>query len=284
MRKKETLPKKGEEAAKGGATQQGGSMPLPSKAPAKAGKGKGNAGGATEERVKRLTRAAVASVAAAALGVTFGVYSLTSANAQIAQTKENLVNVVVAANEIPSGSTITAESLKTIEVPSAYVSSGAVSNAEDFVGQTAITRIDANTQITNSSVAGGRNTGSLANSLAAGYKAVTISVDSVQGFSGMLRAGDTVDVLTTSSSMGGSGLERITGSALVIALDGNLFTQSTGGTTAMGSTSSSSNTSSSYSTITLEVTPNEADAIRAAQAAGGISLELHSTAKSGSAE
>ena len=278
--KKTALPKKGEQTEAQGAAQ-GGAMPLPAKKPVK-GKGKKD-GGATEERVKRLTRAAVASVAAAALGVTFGVYALTSANAQIAQTKENLVNVVVAANEIPAGATITAASLKTIEVPSAYVSSGAVSDAEGFVGQTAITRIDSGTQLTNSSVAGGRNTGSLANSLAAGYKAVTISVDSVQGFSGMLRAGDTVDVLTTSSTLGGSGLERITGSALVIALDGNLFTEATGGTTALGTSSSSSSSSSSYSTLTREVTPNEADAIRAAQAAGGISLELHSTA-SGSAE
>lgn len=277
--KKTVLPKKGEQPEATAA--QNGSMPLPGKQPPK-GKGKG-AGGATEERIKRLSHAAVASVAAAALGVTFGVYSLTSANAQIAQTKENLVNVVVASAEIPAGATITADALKTIEVPAAYVSSGAVSDAESFVGQTAITRIDSGTQLTNSSVAGGRNTGSLANSLAAGYKAVTISVDSVQGFSGMLRAGDTVDVLTTSSTLGGSGLERITGSALVIALDGNLFTEATGGTTALGTSSTSSSSSSSYSTITLEVTPNEADAIRAAQAAGGISLELHSTA-SGSAE
>lgn len=276
MSKNGILPKKGEDKA---TTAQTGGNPLPGQAPK--GKGKGKAGTATEQRIKSLTRAAVASVAAAALGVTFGVYSLTSANAQIAQTKSDMVNVVVAASEIPAGATISEDSIKTIEVPSAYVSAGAVSETKDFVGQTAITRIDTGTQLTNSSVAGGRNTGSLANALNPGYKAVTISVDSVQGFSGMLRAGDTVDVLTSSSSLGGNGLERITGSALVIALDGNLFTQATGGTTALG-TSSSSN-SSSYSTITLEVTPNEADAIRAAQANGGISLELHSTA-SGSAE
>lgn len=275
--KKTVLPKKGEQPE---ANAQNGAMPLPAKKPAKA---KGKAGEATEERIKRLSRTAVGAVAAAALGVTFGVYSLTSANAQIAQTKENLVNVVVASTEIPAGATITADALKTIEVPGAYVSSGAVSSTEDFVGKTALTRIDSGSQLTYSSVAGGRNTSSLANSLEPGYKAVTISVDSVQGFSGMLRAGDTVDVLTTSSTLGGSGMERITGSALVIALDGNLYTEATGGTTALGTTGSSDSSSTSYTSITLEVTPNEADAIRAAQAAGGISLELHSSV-SGSAE
>lgn len=220
---------------------------------------------AMEARVQRLSRAATASIVAAALGVTFGIYSLVSTNAQIAQTKEGMTNVVVATQQIDAGTAITEDKLEVKEVPQAYVSSGAVSKAEDFVGQVALTRIDQGTQLTSSVIAAAKDSSSLAAALTPGYKAVTISVDEVQGYSGLLKVGDTVDVLSNESSLnGGTGtLSRITGSAMVIALGSSL-----------------ADSDGSYSTVTVEVTPNEADAIRTAQANGSVSLELHPTAPS----
>lgn len=246
---KSPLPKKPQGASEKRAKQD---MTLPAKGT--------KTGSAMEERVKKLSRAAVASVAAAALGVTFGVYSLVSTNAQIAQTKEGLVNVVVATQQIDAGSSITEDKLEIKEVPQAYVSSGAVSKAEDFVGQVALTRIDQGTQLTSSVIAAAKDASSLAAAITPGYKAVTVSVDEVQGYSGLIKVGDTVDVLSNESSLnGGNGaLTRITGNASVIALGSSL-----------------AGSDSSYSTVTLEVTPNEADAIRAAQANGSVSLELH---------
>ena len=219
---------------------------------------------AMEQRVQRLSRAAVASIAAAALGVTFGIYSLVSANSQIAQTKEGMVNVVVATQQIDAGTAITADELEVKEVPQAYVSSGAVSKAEDFVGQVALTRIDSGTQLTSSVIAAAKDASSLGAALTPGYKAVTIAVDEVQGFSGLLKVGDTVDVLSADSSMSGGAMTRITGNAMVIALDSSL-----------------SDSDGSYSSVTVEVTPNEADAIRAAQANGNVSLILHPITQSG---
>lgn len=220
---------------------------------------------AMEVRVQKLSRAATASIVAAALGVTFGIYSLVSSNAQIAQTKEGMTNVVVATQQIDAGTAITEDKLEVKEVPQAYVSSGAVSKAEDFVGQVALTRIDQGTQLTSSVIAAAKDSSSLAAALTPGYKAVTISVDEVQGYSGLLKVGDTVDVLSNESSLnGGAGtLSRITSSAMVIALGSSL-----------------ADSDGSYSTVTVEVTPNEADAIRTAQANGSVSLELHPTAPS----
>ena len=219
---------------------------------------------AMEQRVQKLSRAAVASIAAAALGVTFGIYSLVSDNSQIAQTKEGMTNVVVATQQIDAGSAITADELEVKEVPQAYVSSGAVSKAEDFVGQVALTRIDSGTQLTSSVIAAAKDASSLGAALTPGYKAVTIAVDEVQGFSGLLKVGDTVDVLSADSSMNGGAMTRITGNAMVIALGSSL-----------------SDSDGSYSAVTVEVTPNEADAIRAAQANGNVSLVLHPTTQSG---
>lgn len=251
---KAPLPKKPQGASQLPA-QQG--APLPTK--------ETKTGSAMEERVKKLSRTATAAVAAAALGVTFGIYSLASANAEIAKTKEGMVNVVVAAQQIDAGSTITDDKVKIVEVPEAYVSSGAVSETDGFVGQVALTRIDSGTQVTPSVVAGSNGSGSLSSALHQNYKAVTIAVDEVQGFAGLLKVGDTVDVLSNENSLnGGSGsLTRITSNAVVIALGSSL-----------------ADSDSSYSTVTLEVMPNEADAIRNAQANGNVSLELHPTTPS----
>lgn len=241
--------------------KQPGQHPIFSQRPEGNG-GQATSAGAMEGRIKRLSRAATAAVAVAVLAVVFGIYALASSSAQIAQAKEGMVNVVVAAEQIDAGASITADKLKVVEVPQAYVSAGATSSSSDYVGGTAITRIDAGSQLSSSLIAASRDASSLANALNPGYKAVTISVDDVQGLAGLLKVGDTVDVLeSVSDAIGGSGLERITSTAVVVALGSSL-----------------SGSESSYASVTVEVTPAEADSIRSAQANGSVTLELQPTA------
>ena len=211
-----------------------------------------------ESRVRRLQRTAVASVAAAALGLTFGAYTSITSGAEVAKTKSQLVNVVVASQQIEAGSVIQAESLSVAEVPSAYVSAGATSDAQSLVGKVANTRIDANTQVTAALATGDGNPASLSSAIDTGFKAVTVAVDEPAGMSGLVKVGDVVDVLGTSSQLNSGALTRITSNAKVIAL-GSSLGESDG----------------SYASITIQVTPDEADTIRAAQATGSVTFELH---------
>lgn len=212
----------------------------------------------TYSRVKRLQRTAVASVAAAALGLTFGAYTSITSGAEVAKTKSQLVNVVVASQQIEAGSVIGADSLTIAEVPQAYVSAGATSDAESLIGKVANTRIDANTQVTSALATGDGNPASLSAAVDSGFKAVTIAVDEPAGMSGLIKVGDTVDVLGTSSQLNNGALTRITSSAKVIALGSSL-----------------GDSDGSYASITLQVAPDEADTIRTAQATGSVTFELH---------
>ena len=211
-----------------------------------------------ESRVRRLQRTAVASVAAAALGLTFGAYTSITSGAEVAKTKSQLVNVVVASQLIEAGSVIQAESLSVAEVPSAYVSAGATSDAQSLVGKVANTRIDANTQVTAALATGDGNPASLSSAIDTGFKAVTVAVDEPAGMSGLVKVGDVVDVLGTSSQLNSGALTRITSNAKVIALGSSL-----------------GDSDGSYASITIQVTPDEADTIRTAQATGSVTFELH---------
>lgn len=209
-----------------------------------------------ESRVRKLSRAATVASGVAALGLAFGLYTGATSSAELAKMHDGMTNVVVAAQTVEAGDTITSDMLAVKEVPKEYVSSGALSKTEAFVGQVAGTRIDSGSQVTDSMLSASRNTASLANATKAGKKAVTISVDDSQGFSGLLKVGDEVDVLGKKS--GEKSMYRITSKATVIALGSSL-----------------DGSASSYPTVTVEVSSKEADSIRSA---ASISLELHSKA------
>ena len=117
-------------------------------------------------------------------------------------------------------------------------------------------------QLTNASTAGKDNPESLAAAIGDGMEAVTISVDAQSGMGGMLRVNDRVKVIQPNDgSLGGDGFTVIADSVRIAALDGNF--------------SSGSGSSDGYSTVTLEVTPEQAGKIRTA---GGLTLTLPSSA------
>ena len=118
-----------------------------------------------------------------------------------------------------------------------------------------------NSQLCSSSVAYSGNASKLSASIEPGYEAVSVAVDAESGISGMLRTGDRVRVLAKDDSALGAALSEVCASARVAALDSSL-----------------SNSEGGYSTVTLEVSPDEAEAIRAASK---VTLTLPSAAEAG---
>ncbi len=130
------------------------------------------------------------------------------------------------------------------------------------VGRVATQYIAKGSQLTNASTAGKDNPESLAAAIGDGMEAVTISVDAQSGMGGMLRVNDRVKVIQPNDgSLGADGFTVIADSVRIAALDGNF--------------SSGSGSSDGYSTVTLEVTPEQAGKIRTA---GGLTLTLPSSA------
>lgn len=213
-----------------------------------------------EGRVRKMSKVTTVACGVAALGLAFGIYANASTSAELTKVHDGMTNVVVAKSEVGAGTAITADQLEVREVPREYVSTGALSETDAFVGKVATTRIDAGSQVTDAMTAASRNPASLASATSKGKMAVTVSVDEAQGLSTLLKVGDVVDILGTKSSNAKT-LSRVASKATVIALG-----------------SSMDGSSDSYSSVTLEVTPKQADSVRVAQSNGSTWLELHAKA------
>lgn len=216
-------------------------------------------------RLQKVT-AGLAVIAVIAGGV--AVVSEIDANNRIAEAFSGTTEVVAATKTIRAGEEISASDLAFVSVPNSTVADGAITkkdiddSSKTPVGRVATQYITKGSQLTNASTAGKDNPESLAAAIGDGMEAVTISVDAQSGMGGMLRVNDRVKVIQPNDgSLGGDGLTVIADSVRIAALDGNF--------------SSGSGSTDGYSTVTLEVTPEQAGKIRTA---GGLTLTLPSSA------
>lgn len=216
-------------------------------------------------RLQKVT-AGLAVIAVIAGGV--AVVSEIDANNRIAEAFSGTTEVVAATKTIRAGEEISASDLAFVSVPNSTVADGAITKkdiddaSKTPVGRVATQYIAKGSQLTNASTAGKDNPESLAAAIGDGMEAVTISVDAQSGMGGMLRVNDRVKVIQPNDgSLGGDGFTVIADSVRIAALDGNF--------------SSGSGSSDGYSTVTLEVTPEQAGKIRTA---GGLTLTLPSSA------
>lgn len=216
-------------------------------------------------RLQKVT-AGLAVIAVIAGGV--AVVSEIDANNRIAEAFSGTTEVVAATKTIRAGEEISASDLAFVSVPNSTVADGAITkkdiddSSKTPVGRVATQYIAKGSQLTNASTAGKDNPESLAAAIGDGMEAVTISVDAQSGMGGMLRVNDRVKVIQPNDgSLGGDGFTVIADSVRIAALDGNF--------------SSGSGSTDGYSTVTLEVTPEQAGKIRTA---GGLTLTLPSSA------
>lgn len=219
-------------------------------------------------KVSRLQKVTAGLAVIAVLAGGVAVVSEIDANNRIAEAFSGTTEVVAATKTIRAGDEIAASDLAFVSVPNSRVADGAITkkdiddSSKTPVGRVATQYIAKGSQLTNASTAGKDNPESLAAAIGDGMEAVTISVDAQSGMGGMLRVNDRVKVIQPNDgSLGGDGFTVIADSVRIAALDGNF--------------SSGSGSSDGYSTVTLEVTPEQAGKIRTA---GGLTLTLPSSA------
>lgn len=220
---------------------------------------------AFRRRVKRLVGLVALSACVAFISIVYGLWAQVSSDAAVSAATSGELPTLVARNAINAGEPINLQALDTKNIPAAFRIATALEpealEGSGIEGRRALVDIPAGTQITSSFVTGASDSGHLAAQLASGMEGVTLSVDAQTGLAGRIKPFDQVRVVSAEgASSGTSALTTLCESARVVAL----------GEGAMGG-------ESLYSSLTIEVTPSQANAIREAQYAGHVSLLLRST-------
>lgn len=224
---------------------------------------------AVAKKVSRLqaATAALAAVCAASLGA--AAWSQADAAARIDAAFAGTEQVVVLSQGLSAGELIEESDLAIANVPAQLVAEGALTPADlenpktSPVGRLAASFAAKGSQVTSATAAGEGNPASLADSIAAGYEAVTVPVDSASGMAGMLREGDTVRVLVSADDeVGGTGVKIVSDGARIAAIGADF----------------SAGASGDYSTVTLELTPEQAEIVRGADSAVTLTLPSSATA------
>jgi pilus assembly protein CpaB len=191
--------------------------------------------------------------------------------------------VVIAASEVPIGTALEAKHLRTIEWPAAAMPANVHPAPEALVGRVTITRLVANEPLTDDKLAPVGTKGLLALVIEPGMRAVTVKVNEVTAVGGFIAPGSRVDVLLTgnvrlpaevpSGSGGRTDVEAVSEqrtrtllqNVTVLAL-GQLLEQN------------DAKPPGNLTTATLLVTPDNAELLALAEAAGSLQLMLRSFA------
>ncbi|MBC7104707.1 MAG: Flp pilus assembly protein CpaB [Firmicutes bacterium] len=169
--------------------------------------------------------------------------------------------VVVAATRIPARTAITAPMVRVREVPEAYVHPGAFARPEEVLGKVTRAEVVAGEQILRErllSEGEGRET--LAAAVPPGRRAVAVAVDAVSGVAGAVVPGDRVDVVGTFDVEGPLSTVFLQGLQVLAVSEPDL----------------ESKTGAGPRTVTLAVTPQEAQALALVSEKGRLRLLLRS--------
>ena len=198
----------------------------------------------------------------------YGIFNFLS---QTAKEKESLraanQDIVVAAQDIPPGTTLNDEAIKkgivkTMPWPKASVPAGAFSSTQQVVGKVNRVKILANEPILESRLAG--EGAGLTVRLEAGKRAIATRVDEIIGVSGFIVPDDRVDIILTTTPIGANPEAKIS----------KIVMQNKRVLSVAQSTEQKDGKPQLARSITLEVTPEEAERLSLAATEGQITMTL----------
>ena len=187
------------------------------------------------------------------------------------------VDVLVAARSLPAGTLMKEEDFTQRAVPSAEVPQGALTNSPEVRAglRGALLRryLDAGSILMASDVLHPRDRGFLAAVLAPGARAISVGVDAITGNGGLIWPGDRVDVILTQelNEKDAPLARRFVGETVlndvrVVAVDQSI---------AQGAVATGDNATGRVArTVTLEVTPQQAERAAVADRLGKITLAI----------
>jgi pilus assembly protein CpaB len=176
--------------------------------------------------------------------------------------RENWVDVVVAAGDIPARAEITREKLQITRYPKEHLAPDAITKLEEAEGRIALERIRAKDQLRASSLAKKGEAVGIAYTIPPGKRAITIGVDEVKGVGNMIKPGDRVDIIATLTDP----LARMETTQTILQNIGVLAVDKGRTDAKEGGGASSS--------ITIAVPPEEAERLTAADRLGTLRVML----------
>jgi pilus assembly protein CpaB len=218
--------------------------------------------------MKRLP--AVVGVVAVALFLVTVTYvnrfmkSIKQAPAQVASAPD-VAHVVVAAEDIPLGTRLLAEHMRTVNWPKDALPAGAANDPAALVGGLTIARLATNEPLLASKLAGDDGGALLAFKIPNGSRALSVRVNDVTGISGFVNPGTRVDVIVvmeTPNVEGGRGAFTLLENIEVLAIAQNMDERGQGPTV--------------VNAVTLLVTPAQAERLALASQSGTLQLALRS--------
>ncbi len=218
-----------------------------------------------------LIMALIAGLAAAG-----GVYLYLENLKQKYEISGDFIKVVTASQRIPAKTRITERMIELEDVPAKYINNRAVVDTKEVVGKIARMDILPGEQVLRDRVAGEKDAfDNLSFMLQQGKRAVTIAVNEVSGLAGLLRPGDRVDVLGTFDLQGAVGQEKHSITTFLIQ---NVVVLSVDQNTIPSSGSNNQDNSTPARTITLSVTPEQAQPLVLCSEKGTLRLVLRPAA------
>jgi pilus assembly protein CpaB len=178
---------------------------------------------------------------------------------------QEMAKVVVAAVDIPRGTTVKAEQVKLKDVPKNLVHPHAITDLKDVVESTVVTPLMKDEDVLDAKVAKGPY--GIAKAVKPGMRAMTIQTPSVAaGVAGFIMPGNHVDVLLTiSGDNNGKSTATILKNIEVMAVDDRDEPKLTSGTKI---------DITQLRTVTLQVSPDDSQLLHLAQSAGVLHLSL----------
>lgn len=175
------------------------------------------------------------------------------------------VTVLVASRDLPAGKVLRESDLARREMPTAFVPGGAMKPdaISKAVGQQLVFALRRGDALVGSHLAG-RDGPTLAARLQRGTRAVTVPVDEVSSQAGLVRPGDRIDLMLAEERTEAGGrcvLVRPLLEAVSVLATGQTQRPLPGSAAALAADLGDGDLSPEYSTITLDVTPEQAQSL-----------------------
>jgi pilus assembly protein CpaB len=214
------------------------------------------------------------AVVVAAIASIFLYNYLVTQEQRLERMKEEAVateEVLVAAVEIPMGTAVGVEGLKTVEWPRANVPGGAILSTDEAAGRVALLTIQPGDPITEAKLMPvGGPPGILSYKIPEGHRAMTLGVDQVSGVAGFITPGNKVDVVLTAQPPGfKERMSKIILQDVPVLATGQIIEQDPEGKPVV------------VPTVTLDVTPEDAERLALASDQGTIQLILRRAGEKG---
>jgi pilus assembly protein CpaB len=197
---------------------------------------------------------------------TFSIWNyLRSTQQEMDKIKATMANVVVATEKIPLGSTIEQRHLKTIKWPKADVPPGTFQDPVPLIGRTVMGDVMAGEPLFDAKLASANSKGGMmAYIIPEGSRAMAVAVNDVAGVAGFVLPSSAVDVVVTTQTPGGQRISKIVLQNLRVLAVGQMMEEKEG-------------KAIKVPTVTLSISPAEAEKLALAGNIGSLQLLLRGT-------